>query len=226
MGLKALQIADLTNPISLEYVEFSRQSLACVSDIIDLEPFQCITPKDLPDWIKDVNDGRSPTEKAALISHYTLMSRVADGEDILIMEHDAHLWPQHEQLFRQLLSKTEDFSVAIYGIAVECYRLSQSHAKMCCEMIKKESLNKRVGPLGLLHAADDKRGTKHKAMWPLKGSQGKLCISDTVTSAFNGKGDIVDAPITQHVSSSLGVTIDSKKRPPINKQNNPNVFFT
>ena len=108
--MKAYQIVDLDNPVSVEYHEISKKSYQPAIDeglIEDNIPVQAITPsngleewEDKFNWSKslaqiDTNNGDgtiSPTERSGNISHWLMMKRQAESDErFLIMEHDSYL---------------------------------------------------------------------------------------------------------------------------------------
>lgn len=225
--MKAYQIVDFNNPVSVNYYKYSVSSFAPVKDLLDIEQVQCIVPATLPSNINfDPKKKRSDTEKAVLASHYMLIKRLAVGEKFIIMEHDAYLWPEKVELFRTMLDKISTTAVWISGIAVECYTMSQEVAKRYCELMENDSSHNRPGPMSILHTAgNDVCLTKNtRVVWPLYGETGKLVFAENVNLASAGKGKTNDAPVTQYVNLNAGVTVERKNRP-ITKENNPNVFF-
>jgi hypothetical protein len=227
MGLKAFQIVDLNNPVSVQYSDYSIKSFVPVSEFLTIERVQCTVPDTIPSHLNlSKNKKRTPTQIAAMVSHYNLMKKLADGEKFVIMEHDAYLWPNRVDMFKIMLSKIPTTAVWMAGIAVECYTVSQSVAKRYCELVENDTDHLLSGPMTLLHQAGNYVCAREKTrvVWPLYGETGKLVFADNVSKASAGKGKMNDAPVTQYVNLNLGVTIQRNNKP-INKQNNPNVHF-
>lgn len=227
----AYQIVDFHNPISVQYMEYSRKSFECVKDILTIEPYQCFTPDTQPRNIDLSWKKRTLTEQACLYTHYSLATRLKHEDRFIIMEHDAYLWPNKQQEFRELL-KLLNSVVWVVGIAAECYTMDQEVAKFFCNQVENDrSVNAR-GPLGHLFDAGNKfcreRESSLSAVWPVSWHEtnvhNKLCVAKTCTEAHLGKGIVLDAPVTQNVKEDIGVTIKRKKT--ISRKNNPNVHFT
>ena len=79
------------------------KSFAPVSDLIEIETYQCYVPDTLPSFKWNENKKRTLTEKSILYTYYELMTRIADGEKFIIMEHDAYLNPDRIDIFRKWL---------------------------------------------------------------------------------------------------------------------------
>lgn len=226
--INAYQIVDFNNPLSVKYSEHSIESFKRVSDIINIVPIQCITPSTLPNITIDDKYNRTATEKAVLFSHYHLIKQIANGTQIIIMEHDAYLWPDRVDNFRDSITKIDQLDMWNCGVAIECYSMSVEAAQEFCKIIENEIEKHHPGPMWLIHLAADRACSHHggQAMWPLKGNTNKSCTSTSVTSALNGKGLITDAPVTQHVIESEGVTIKKSNNWKYNKIDNKNLYFT
>jgi hypothetical protein len=126
--MTAYMIMDFNNPVSVEYSKKSIESFKCVSDLIEIIPYQCTTPKDLV-WRDNEKDqhgfgplldpsvcgvklsfvpsnpkkGGSFTqpEIAGLVSHYKLWRKQATAKErFIILEHDAYIL--NEEKFRAL----------------------------------------------------------------------------------------------------------------------------
>lgn len=226
--ITAYQIVDFNNPISLEYSKHSLLSFTPALDSINIIPVQCTTPNTLPNININPKYKRTPTEKAVLFSHYNLIKRIANGEKCIIMEHDAYLWPDKVEVFKQQLEMIDDVSLWSCGVAIECYTLSKDTAAEFCDIIENHLYDYHPGPMYLIHLAGD-RGCKKEnkqALWPLKGNTNKVCLGSSSTQSLNGNGLVFDAPVTQHVMQSVGVTIEKSNNWKYTPQNNKNLYFT
>lgn len=224
--MRAYQILDFDNPLSVQYQQHSAQSLAPLSDLIQITPVQCTTPATLPTGLLYDKKKRTETEKAALVSHYNLVKRLAAGEEFIILEHDAYLWPDRESNFRFLFGHVH-YSMWNCGIAAECYTMNKEVAKIFCDMVENDSTHGYRGPLAIMHAAANKYANENKTnvVWIVGGATKQTCIASSCEEAFQKKGEVYDAPITQHVIENIGSTIKRNGKT-ISRKANPNVFFT
>ena len=228
--MDAYQIVDFDNPISVKHFEYSVRSLEPVSDLLNVKQVQCVTPSTLPVGLLSEEKDRSPTEKAALLSHYYLIKRIAEGEKLIILEHDVYLRPGFEDIFRKAFETYRSLPVWVPGIAVECYTISQAVAKRFCKLVESDRNHKMKGPMLLLHVAGDRECPAEgvNTMWPLSsrvdGRYNMSCLASCPQNGLDGKGVIVDAAITQHVYSTLGSTIKHNKKS-IEPESSPNIFF-
>ena len=225
--MRAYQIMDFNNPLSVYYQQHSAQALAPLSDLIQIVPVQCTTPATMPaDILLNDKKRRTDTEKAALISHYNLAKKLAQGEEFIILEHDAYLWPEREKDFR-LLFEYVHCPIWNCGIAAECYTTNKEVAKFFCELVENDHTHGYRGPLAIMHAAANKYGEKNKTnvVWIVEGLTNQTCVASSCNEALLKKGEVYDAPITQHVVEKTGSTIQRIKKP-ISRSANPNVFFT
>lgn len=228
MGLiKAYQIVDFNNPISVDYYNYSVKSFEPVKHLIEIEQVQCTLPSTIPEYLKlDKSKKRSGTEEAVLTSHYLLVKRLANGEKFIVLEHDAYLWPDKVDMFKIMLNKIDTTAVWISGIAMECYTMNQQVAKIFCNFVETDFEHDHRGPMTILHQAGNVfcKENKSRVVWPLYGETGKLVFADNVNLASSGKGKMNPAPVTQYVNTKTGVTVERPGRS-INKKNNPNVHF-
>ena len=228
--MNAYQIVDFDNPTSVQYYQYSVQSLRPVADLLNIEQVQCITPKTLPSGILGDDKKRSETEKAALVSQYLLIKRIAQGERLIVMEHDAYLRPGFEQTFRDAFVLIDQTALWVPGIACECYTMNQRVAQIFCDLFERDSQHGVRGPLAMMFEAGREYCKKvgGQVLWPLYAKENnnynKSCLASTPDDAHHGRGKILDAAITQHVDETAGVTIKRNKQ--INRKNNPNVHFT
>jgi hypothetical protein len=150
--IKAYMQVDLNNPLAVRYMEYCLKSYEIVSDIITVEPIQCITPDTLLEELADIpnQDFRSPQEMASLHSNYRMVKRIAENKEdrFWILEHDAYLRPEHEDTFRMIMSKWWTMPTACLGMSNEFYTLKREVAQIYCDLVKKGT---RRNALGMLH---------------------------------------------------------------------------
>jgi len=140
--IKAIMQIDLNNALALRYHEVALKSFERVSDIFEIEVVQCVLPTTLLPELKDIPNAltkRSPQELASLHSNYRMAKRISEGERFWVLEHDAYLRPQHEDVFRMIMSKwlTKDSTFQL-GMANEFWTTVPAIAKMYCEQVKKD----------------------------------------------------------------------------------------
>lgn len=231
MKLKAYQLVDLNNPISVEYSTHSINSFEPVSDILDIEPIQCVVPSTLPtDRFYGDSPVRSVYEQSCFASHYMLVKRLAEGEKFIIMEHDAYLWPERVNIFRELIQEKvlTRFDAFYLGIANEFYTLKRTVASAYMSLFNE---NLRGGPLfhaGASYELVRATGKPNmRIMFPVDGQTNKICSSVDIKVAASGRGRIFDAPVTQHFKLSSGSTILERRNNWVTtRENSPNMFFT
>ena len=165
-------ITDLNNPISNEYRNHAISSFNSVKDIIDIEPYQCYPPKNPSKQIRfNPSKKRSPTEIAILETYYSLFKKIANGEKFIIMEHDAYLRGDREEIFRNLLSELDSFDVWNVGIAVECHTLKQEYAQQFCDNLEDDFGGSFKGPMSLMR----KLNKLQSVVYVKDGQTGELC---------------------------------------------------
>lgn len=218
--IKGIIQADLNNDTVKRYLEHSLRSFEPVKDIFEIEVIQCVTPES--DLIGPVNMSsfdeskkRSPQEKASLLSQYRLMRRLSEGHSFFIMEHDAYLRPEYEDVFRMVMSKYRQMMVCNIGIAMECYTCHNIVAEIFCYHVEYDSEHKMRGPMGILHASMDSVSRKidnkwRNVYWPKEGQDNKTGISSNVSRAFRDPEIVLDAPITQLIDESVGSTVTDR----------------
>ena len=166
--MKAYQIVDLTNPVSVEYHEISKQSFQPAIDeglIEEIIPVQAITPTaGLDQWEDKFNwenslthidnqdgDGTiSPTERSGNISHWLLMQRQSESDErFLIMEHDAYLLDLTR--FRRCIKfmNRHDMCYANMGLFMSCYSYNKHAAGWMWNELIKNQLPINCGPYGV-----------------------------------------------------------------------------
>jgi hypothetical protein len=231
--IDAYMICDMGNPLSMRYVELSLASFERVSDIISITPVQCTTPETLPirfeknqepipfyvgeagedDYLHARFFGGTfcDNEKYNSIMHSQLMfiERIAAGEPIAIMEHDAALI--NEESFRTMIDEHwGEVDVCMPGTCMECYGMSQRYAEFFVNfMYNFPYLNQRIsGPFGVMHHLDcpttgtvwpdDPNGHRtiqtilpdHMVLSPTKSlaDLDKQCLSSGILNATEGLG--------------------------------------
>lgn len=166
-------IVDFDNPVSVQYMNKSIESFAPVKDILSITPVQCTTPETLPIRFKKnqepippfiLDNGKDycrprffggnfddlPLYQSIMHSHYILIMRIALGEDIAIMEHDAAL--VNEESFRAMIEaawgKVDGF---FPGSMMEFYSLSEEYAQWYINLLHHfPSEDRFTGPMGIL----------------------------------------------------------------------------
>lgn len=149
-------ICDFNNPVSMRYVDMSLESLKPLEDIISITPIQCTTPDTLPirypatkyghentpfyvspptdegvDYCRDRYYGGTFCDhelyQCIMHSHMQLIERIANGEELMIMEHDCAL--VNEDSFRELFDIYWGCDGWFPGACMEVYGLSQRFAR-------------------------------------------------------------------------------------------------
>ena len=215
---------DLNSSLALKYNEVALKSFERVSDIFQIEVVQCVLPSSfLPELdavTQTLKEKRSPQEIASLQSNYRMAKRIAQGERFWVMEHDAYLRPEHEDVFRMIMSKwtTKDSSLVI-GIANECWTTVPAIAKRYCEEIEN---GWATGPMALLHRVTEiycnqKKTAYNDTYWPANRYKkaswcNKTGVDINVSLAYNKPRVLLDSPITQIMDEKLGGTVTDRKR--------------
>ena len=148
------------NPTSMEYHELSKKSFEPVNDIIEIVPFEAITPhhpefeehESRYNWqhllsmdskhnSKNFQQPHSPTERAGMCSHWELIrQRSLTDEPFFVTEHDTYLIPEHEDSFRESLELWEDYDLHYtnIGLFMGCYSLSKTFAEQATVLLNKD----------------------------------------------------------------------------------------
>ncbi len=213
---------DLNNPLAVAYMKHALKSYEIVSDIFQVNVIQCITPDTLLEELKDIPNQltkRSPQELASLHSNYRAAKRMAAGERFWAIEHDAYLRPEHEDVFRMIMSKwsTKQSTLQI-GMANEFWTTIPEIAKMFCNEIEK---GWNTGPMSLLHRVTDiylkdkKKSTS--TYWPANRFKNKEWVNKTgigtnVSEAYANPAIIIDSPICQILDEKYGNTVVDKRK--------------
>lgn len=210
--IEAYMQVDLNNPLAVAYMNHALKSFDRVSDIFHINVIQCITPDALLDINFSPTKTRSPQEKASLCSQYRIAQRMANGEKIWMMEHDAYLIPEREEIFRIIMSKYTIMPVCNIGIAMECYTVQPKLAKMFCDLIEDDENTGLKGPMAVLHRAADRYcaqtgNNRNNIYWPKEGKENLTGISYNVSSAHKKAKVIIPSPVTQLIDTNRGTTV-------------------
>ena len=218
---RGIMNVDFGNPLAVKYMQVALESFQRVSDIFEVTVVQCITPDTLLEGVNNDLSGRSPQELAAFHSHYRAAKRMAKGERIWMLEHDAFLRPECEDTFRMIMSKwsSKDSSLQL-GMANEFWTTTPKIAAMNCKEF--ENGYKR-GPMQLLHVVTDeycrsKNNTHPNTYWPANRFKNpeycnKTGLNVDVSSAYTKPLKIWDSPIIQIIDEEFGGTVtDTGKR--------------
>lgn len=173
--IDAFIICDFDNPTSMRYLELSLESFSPVDDILKITPVQCTTPETLPiryernqapiPFYVDVPNGDTlqprffggtfcdtPIYNCIMHSQWQLIKRIAEGEPIAIMEHDAAL--VNEDSFREMIDMfwgEVDFFCP--GACMEFYGMSQRFAKWMYDLLDDfpyQNDQRYSGPFGVI----------------------------------------------------------------------------
>ena len=86
--IEAYMGVDLNNPLAVKYNELSVKSFECVSDVLNINVIQCITPDTLfPHLTLSKHKDRSPQEIAHIHSTFRLELLVANVCGLWSMMH-------------------------------------------------------------------------------------------------------------------------------------------
>lgn len=184
----------------------SLKSFACVSDLITIHPYPCVTPDRIHEFDIPWNETkhRSPKEKATLLSHYDLWQY----DRCMIMEHDAYLLD--EEAFRLYFKDIDECQVWMPGIAVECYSLSSNAAENASALLEHDIIHKNHGPMGTIFHSNKRPGNVY---FPCDHDNVSCAWSPVnCISALKLKPDAKLLPLatTQMMDISLGTTIDDR----------------
>ena len=109
--------------------------------------------------------------------------------------------------------------------------MSQTAAMIYCTYLEDnlhKLHNKHSGPMSVLFSATTQAcKIEHKStLWPIVGNTNRCCIGANPAAALRGIGTRLRAPITQHVMTDIGSTIEHSNNWQYSKKNNPNLYFT
>jgi hypothetical protein len=224
-------LCDFENPLSMKYLERSLKSFEPVSDILNITPVQCDTPKTIPIRFQKneppipfyvANDGvdylrprffggtfcDSPLYQAVMYSHFKLIKRIAEGERLIIMEHDAALI--NEESLREMIDlyyldeMMVDVNLFMPGTCMEFYSMSQRFAQLYCEFLLNfgHYHTRTSGPLGVAHMMEyypEKANldmSDHMVLMPSKlhPTEDKIVFSTSTHKAQNLEGFEIHPP--------------------------------
>ena len=227
---------DLNNPLAVKYMDYCLKSFEPVSDIFKIEVVQCVTPDTLLPELENIpnKDARSPQELASLHSNYRFLKRsVETKERFWLLEHDAYLRPEHEDVFRMIMSKWITMPTACIGMSNEFYTCRPEVAKVYCDLVESGT---RRNALGVLHLATDLwvRRVKHRRntiYWPCNWSKDIRWVNTTgvgmsCSEAYNDPAVILNSPITQAVDLKYGGTVVDRKKAQRNGVFDPSTIYT
>lgn len=149
-------ICDFNNEVSMRYVEMSLESFKPVEDLVSITPIQCTTPATLPirfqenqepipfyvapdgkDYLRARHYGGTfcddPLYNCVMHSHMQLVKRIAEGEELAIMEHDAALI--NPDSFREMFELFWGCDLFIPGACMEFWSCSQGYAQWLVKLM-------------------------------------------------------------------------------------------
>jgi hypothetical protein len=229
--INAYMICDFNNPISMRYVELSLKSLEPLKDLINVTPVQCTTPETLPirfeknqkpipfyvqqelgDYVRQRHYGGTFCDdmiyNCIMHSHMKYIERIAQGEEIIILEHDAALI--NEESFREMFDTFWGADTFFPGACMEFYGLSQRFAKWMVELMQDfpyvEEQNgypvdqRYSGPMGIIaHSRDLGFGNgTYLAPTKEKFELDKVCFSKGIQSCFMANGTLFEPAFKQY----------------------------
>jgi len=220
--IEAYMQVDLNNPLAVAYMKHALKSYEIVSDIFRVNVIQCVTPDTLLKELKDIPNqltNRSPQELASLHSNYRAAKRMAAGERFWTLEHDAYLRPEHEDVFRMIMSKwlTKKSTISL-GMANEFWTTIPEIAELFCQEIEKGWFK---GPMGLLHRVTDiylkNKPETRDTYWPANRFINKKWVNKTgvginVSNAYSGPKVVLDSPICQVMDENRGRTVTDRPK--------------
>ena len=227
-------ICDFNNEVSMRYVELSLESFKPVEDLISITPIQCTTPATLPirfqenqepipfyvtpnspDYLRPRHYGGTFCDdtiyNCIMHSHMQLVKRIADGEELAIMEHDAAL--VDEDSFREMFDMFWGCDMFFPGACMEFYGLSQRVAEWmwnlcedfpyCEERTGWINGNQRFsGPMGVLsaHKVFGFNPPNPTVLCPTKWRPDldKIAYSQSMYSCQNGEGVLFEPACKQY----------------------------
>jgi len=221
--IKAYMQVDFNNDLAMRYNEIALKSFERVSDIFKIEVIQCITPDNLleelqhtPYW--HTNKRITPGELGSYHSNYRMMKKLATAKRrFWVMEHDAYLIPEHEDMFRKFTSKYKEMEVMLLGTATEIWTASPGVAKEHCKIVEAGT---RKGTMSVMHEAVDRHCRNidlkfNRVYWPLNRYNdprwvNKTGIGTSATQAHRRPLGIEHAPCTQLIDSKYGSSIKGR----------------
>lgn len=239
--IEAFIICDFDNELSMRYLDLSLKSFEPVRDIVNITPVQCTTPKTLPirfqkneepipfyveDDGKDYLRARffggtwcdNEIHNSIMHSQLMLIERIAAGEPIAIMEHDAALI--NEESFRYMVDEYwGEVDIFMPGTCMEFYGLSQRYAKKFVDLLYNfPYMDHRVsGPFGTMLYLETREDLLdfdgYQVLAPTKARVDidKTCLSETVYMCQKGMGyELLDPACKQFFFRNGGNTNNTK----------------
>lgn len=224
--IKSYMQVDLTNDLACRYMDYALKSFERVKDIFEIEVVQCITPdtllpelKDNPNITIDPDTGkplrnRSPCEIASLHSNYRMIKRMSEGEQFFVLEHDAYLRPDHEDVFRMVMSKWKEMPIILLGTAFEFYTMAPNIAEHWCDVFLRGT---HLGPMGIAHqvGTNNVPGRFNNCYFPCnRYKDPRWCnmtgVGRTTKQCYDDPEVILNSPITQIADERYGGTVTDR----------------
>jgi len=220
---------DLNNELAVRYMEVALKSFERVSDIFEIEVVQCITPETLLPELTSIDalnydkNGklyrmRSPQEIGSMHSNYRMIKRLSQGERFWILEHDAFLRADGEDVFRTLMSKWQQFPAAGIGMAFEFYTMWPEVSQKWIDIFLNGAA---MGPMGIMHIAVDRwsnetKYNKQNVYWPCDRKvdtrwANMTGIGRSCQQAHRDPSKILHSPITQCIDIRYGGTVTDRE---------------
>jgi len=215
--IDAYMICDMGNPLSMRYVELSLASFEPVSDIVSITPVQCTTPDTLPirfeknqepipfyvgeagpdDYLHARFFGGTFCDNevynSIMHSQLMLIERIAAGEPIAIMEHDAALI--NEETFRTMVDEHwGEVDVFMPGTCMEFYGMTQRYAEKFVDLMYNfPYTDSRIsGPFGAMLLLEQMGlpFPDYEVLVPTKGREDidRQCLSPSIKTSTEGIG--------------------------------------
>jgi len=226
--MKAYMIADLNNPVSVQYTEIALESWS-KQDILDIEVIQCYTPdtiselEPLYNWkplLHGMQRGKmsSPSERAGDISHWQLIKKRAESrERFYVMEHDSYLLDADEFKRQFDFTMEHGLSYANHGLFMSCYSLSRVAAIYMHDLLVNQAFPLNGGPYGCMERLVKTYLSNHRGDW---GQYTWMChhpniphvnvgrTSEELRDTYNypAKTSPFKLASTQVISKSFGIT--------------------
>ena len=227
--MKAYMIADLNNPVSVQYTEIALESWKPVSEL-DIEVIQCYTPNTIKELEPLYNwrpllhhlqyGGEStPSERAGDITHWQFIKKRAESrERFFVMEHDAYLLDADE--FKKQLDFTvkHGLDYANLGLFMSCYSFSRRCALYMNDLLLNRAFPLNGGPYGCVerlvktylsnHNKNDRPYTFMTHTPNAKVEAGKTAQDLFNVYNFPLNKSKFELASTQVISKSFGITQD------------------
>ena len=224
--IKSYMQVDLNNELAVRYMNYALKSFERVKDLFEIEVIQCITPETLLPELKDNPNitvdpktqkkykNRSPCEIASLHSNYRMIKRFAEGERFFVLEHDAYLRPEHEDVFRMVMSKWREMPIILLGTAFEFYTMQPYLAR---EWIKVLENGTNLGPMGIAHQVGTHKvpGKFNNCYFPAnRYKDPRWCnltgVGKNTSMCYDDPNVLLNSPITQIADERYGGTVTDR----------------